>query len=177
VTTNNPTIGWIERREPRGLSPRQAGLPRRFFASPLGGTAVFARVLQPDPGTNLKEVVSIVRGARGPLTSQLCFWLLSPGSAGGSCGQVPPALFAGGTPITWTYSLASGSDQYGVASGLAADGVQRLEVYLANGDPETAPLRDNAYIVYLPRAQFPVKLVAYDRSNKVVGISVIDNGA
>jgi hypothetical protein len=58
-------------------------------------------------------------------------------------------------------------------SGLAADGVARIELFLASGRVIPAALRDNAYAVEAPTSQFPAKLVAYDARGRVLSIEML----
>jgi hypothetical protein len=62
-----------------------------------------------------------------------------------------------------------GGDQYGIATGLSADGVARMALFLANGERIPVPIRDNVYVVQFPFAACPAVLAAYDREGRVVG--------
>jgi hypothetical protein len=55
-------------------------------------------------------------------------------------------------------------------AGVAADGVVRVVLFLADGERETVPLRDNLFAALYPAAQTPVKAVGYDRERRVVAI-------
>jgi hypothetical protein len=61
-------------------------------------------------------------------------------------------------------------------SGLAADGVSEIDLYLASGRMIPAALRDNVYTVEAPTDQFPAKLVAFDARHRAVDLEQIDLG-
>jgi hypothetical protein len=58
-------------------------------------------------------------------------------------------------------------------SGLAADGVARVELFLADGARVEAALRDNVYTVQARFREFPAKLVAYDGNGRVAAVEVL----
>lgn len=60
--------------------------------------------------------------------------------------------------------------RYVVVKGLASDDVERMELYLRNGERVAVPLADNAYLVEVGRTKFPIRLVAYDDMGSVIGI-------
>ncbi len=63
-----------------------------------------------------------------------------------------------------------GSDQFLTVAGVAADGVRRVSVYLADGERVDASLRKNAFSAVVPVVYGPIRVVAFDRRNRVVGI-------
>jgi hypothetical protein len=67
-------------------------------------------------------------------------------------------------------SLMSGSDEFETVSGLASDDVSEITAFLATGPSIPVPLADNAFIVKVPRARQPFRLVAYDSEHRVIGI-------
>jgi hypothetical protein len=56
-------------------------------------------------------------------------------------------------------------------NGIASDDVARIEVLLADGQHAEVPLKDNAFIVDLPRSDLPARLVAYDAAGRVINVS------
>jgi hypothetical protein len=70
-----------------------------------------------------------------------------------------------------TGSMGRGSDAFLTLSGIATDDVARLEALLADGQRAEVPLRDNAFLVDLPRAKLPARLVAYDVDDQVISVS------
>src|SRR2546429_4362757 len=55
--------------------------------------------------------------------------------------------------------------------GAAPDDVARVDALLANGRHTHVPIRDNAFLVDIPRAQLPARLVAYDAAGRVISVS------
>lgn len=88
-------------------------------------------------------------------------------------------LTAQGLLLARAFSLGigvgHGGDQYAVLDGLASDDVVRMELYLATGERIAVPLRDNVYFVQAPRTRFPVRLVAYDSADRVIGIETFSH--
>jgi hypothetical protein len=70
-----------------------------------------------------------------------------------------------------------GPEQITEFAGAVADGVTSIKLYLASGRVIPAALRDNAYTVAGPTAQFPAKLVAFDAKGRVVGLQVLGGPA
>ena len=168
------TISWLDRREPRGqpltvLPGRIGALVRRH--------AVFGRVVVPDPGRPLRVAVTLSTSRHGTKAIGVCTWQITRSGGGGGCARRAD-LFSSG-PITLGTFQQSGSDEFVTASGVASDDVARIVGYLSNGQRVAVPLADNAYVVDLPRAQLPARLVAYDSQGRVIGLSdpVSDFGA
>lgn len=104
------TIGWVDRREPRGepWSPDRLG-------TGLGGTVLFARAVQPDPESPLRIGVSLIRSdgqaRRGPRFEgvMLCsseLRPLTPNETGASClRQQDSMFFPAGQPLTMSYMV------------------------------------------------------------------------
>jgi hypothetical protein len=63
-----------------------------------------------------------------------------------------------------------GSDQFKTVAGVAADGVARISVFLADGERQDAALRNNAFSAVVPAVYGPMRVVAYDRVGRVVGV-------
>ena len=172
----NGTIGWFDRREPRGISADEAG---------LGGAgrpccAGFVRVIYPDPGDFLgvtvgdKTLWAAPQSSRFPRVGDdsICFGLLTRGTS--SAGCAPRPLFKE-RPLHLGWGFAGGGQQIWIVSGLVSDDVARLRVFLGDGGQWDAPLRDNATAFRVQRAKFPVRLVAYDEADRIVGNQVIPN--
>jgi len=72
-------------------------------------------------------------------------------------------------PITADMSLMSGSDEFETVSGLArSDDVSEITAFLATGPSIPVPLANNTFIVKVPRARQPFRLVAYDSEHRVI---------
>jgi hypothetical protein len=159
------SIGWVERLEPRGrplpaeLLERTATMQshmRAGDASPL-----LARELQPDPGDPLRIGI-VALPHRG-----LCWYTIEAGGIGGTCTQLAE-VFA---DAPFTIGLeGSGPSQFSLLAGLASDDVAAMKVFLASGAVVEVALRDNAYVARVARSDFPIRVVAYDRDGKVVGL-------
>jgi hypothetical protein len=161
------SIGWLERREPRG----EAGTPT--YLRQLGHTLAnveFARLLTPDPKSSMRILVAIgtLNVPFGPRTHALCVFLVSADGAGGGC--YPAAHTFTREPLMWGESLADGGGQYTTLSGVASDDVARLDLFLATGERRQVPLADNAWAIQVPRAKYPVRLVAYDDADRVIAV-------
>jgi hypothetical protein len=155
------SIGWLLRHQPRGQSLAQAHIPRRMLIGyHLPGGIKYARVLRPDPNSNLRLVVSLI-GKHG---HNLCILTILNNSGGGGCSVRLDPLNVG-------LSLDQGGNQFAVLSGLARDGVTTLNLYLADGERWPIPLTNNAFAIQVPRDKFPVSLVAYNNAGQIVGIA------
>jgi hypothetical protein len=64
-----------------------------------------------------------------------------------------------------------GSGAFVTVDGLASDDVARIEALLAEGQRVDVPLEDNTFIVDLPRAKLPARLVARDADERVIDVS------
>jgi hypothetical protein len=157
------TIGWLLSHDERGEEPPKD--------APFMRGAEFARLLTPDPRSHVRMLVAI-----GPLPGRgasqgersLCAYRVSGKHAGGGCSPLDnPFPLA---PFTLGQSIDEGGDQYATLSGLASDDVARLQLFLATGETRPIPLRDNAWLVQAARAAYPVRIVAYDRDDRIIGI-------
>lgn len=170
------TIAWLDRREERG----GAWTPDDRLVSHFG-KLVFAHAVRPDPEDPFRLGIALIEVSDqsrlkhvAPGTVILCSSDLRPlqrGPTGASCltDREAPSWFAPGRPLTTSYM---GPEQITRFSGLAADEVARIELHLASGRVIPAALRDNAYTVSAPTAQFPAKLVTYDNQGRVIGLDV-----
>jgi hypothetical protein len=174
------TIGWLVGHEPRGI----AWQPPHLFVNI--GTMVFSRAVQPDPASPVRIGLFLVRTVASrfmprlkPGTLVLCETVIRPlnGPSGGiGCNTQIAAgsLFNAGQPFTSNFM---GPEQITEFAGATADGVTSIKLYLASGRVIPAALRDNAYTVAGPTAQFPAKLVAFDAKGRVVGLQVLGGPA
>ncbi len=157
VRIPHPTISWYARRELRGVSAEQAKLTaeqrRELHASG------FTRLVKPDPLGDI--VIGLTRDGN-------C--LVVVGGASG-CGGNFFAIGPLNLMLIATNSLNS-SDRFADVTGAAADGVARIRVFLADGERQTAALRDNLFAARVPNL-LPIRVVAYNRAGKVVGVQTI----
>ena len=163
------TIGWLERREPRG-EPLDV-VPARNRRH-ITRNMVFGRVLAPPADRPLRLAVTLNVGRRRVSQldpSGICTWLLSGGGGGGGC-MPRDEIFDRG-PITVSMSLQGGSDEFMTAAGLVSDDVRRLVVFVTGAEEYELPFVDNAYIAVIARSKLPARIVAYDSDGKVIGIS------
>jgi hypothetical protein len=185
----SPSIAWVLKHEPRGR-------PFTVPASPPGvpglGRVLFSRSIQPDPDSPFRVTVALTSGPEHWGSGTL-FWgtpsfmnlkagrltlcvggagpLQGPGGLGG-CEQRRWAgsFFPPGHPIS--IGPTAENPQIQRFSGIAADGVREIDVYLASGRVIPAALRDNVYTVEVPTAQYPAKFVAYDARHRAVMVYV-----
>jgi hypothetical protein len=153
ATIRHPRIGWVVRHERRGLTPEQAKLTPEQRRS-IGSVFTDVRLFKPDPLSNL--VVG--------LTYDGCIVVVG---GGGGCGA-PAGTFSRG-PFNFMTFGGRSSDQFLGVAGAAADGIKQIKIYLADGERQSAPLKDNMFAALVP-ARFPIKVVAYDAARRVVGI-------
>jgi hypothetical protein len=171
------TIGWVERREPRG----EAWSPRELSFGL--GAVLFSRSIQPDPDSPLRIGVSLIRperrGARRPRIDGVLLCSselrpLTPSVSGAGCvRQEGSHFFRAGDPLTVSLMAPA---QLSAVTGLAADGVEKIAVYLRSGRVIPAALRDNVFTASVPSSEL-AKLVAFDERGKVIGIDVLPGSA
>jgi len=63
-----------------------------------------------------------------------------------------------------------------VVAGAAADGVEKLTVFGSDGQNLSVPLRDNLFAARVAVAQFPVRLVGYDKRGRVAAVRTLQSG-
>jgi len=174
------TIGWLERREPRG----EPFAPDRRAVESIG-SIVFSRKIQPDPESPVRVGATLARvdvGSRlhnaQPGDLMICeseLRALGSGGAGFGCpGPGPNGPFPAGEPLTFSFI---GPEQITQLAGLAADEVSAIDLYLASGRIVPAALKDNAFLVQAPTTQLPGKFVAYDDRGRVIGIHTLPGAA
>jgi hypothetical protein len=162
-----PRIAWLARREQIG-NP----LPTQRFL-----TVTFGRVIQPDPDDPVRIGVAIgpahgmTRGhpLRGDWTCLIEFQALRQ-SGGAGCRQ---DLFSLG-PISLGTWIESPITHF---NGLVADGIVRVQAFLATGRRVAAALRDNAFSVAVPQAELPGEIVGYNQRGEVAGITQLQGNA
>lgn len=181
------TIGWIEHREPRGR-PVPASLRKRLLGTHLtrrGTTPLLARVIQPDPRDFIRIGIVAVPAAKLWNPPQhghgdakgigVCTFTITHGSGiGGGCSTLQ-MLFR-----RQPFSVGiqgSGPSQFSILSGIASDDVTTMRLFAGDGSTRTLRLTDNLYLARIARADYPLRLVAYNRNGKVIGIqSFADDG-
>ena len=166
------TIGWLLRGEPRGQSLEEAGLKARELF-PEGWQLGFARVIKPDPRSLALVAVALQHfefpeGSPFVSHDEYCsYGIAPPRSAGAGCMPVDRQFLFG----PFNYAMQSGgSDQYAWLDGLASDDVARMEAFLASGERISVPLQDNVFRLGVARFRFPIRVVAYDSEDRVIGI-------
>lgn len=165
-------IGWLDAREARGesldvLPPRAHGSILR----PRNGetNVLFGRVLTPDPDQPIRIALTLNAHRPGGSAAGLCITTVGrSGGAGGGCTLYPEVFEQG--PIS-TGLMGDGSSGFVTLSGVASDDVDRIEALLADGQRAEVALRDNSYVVGLPRANLPARLISYDAEGRVIGVS------
>jgi len=161
-------IGWVLRHENRGEAPPEDA---PYMHSPMLRNVDFARLITPDPTSNLRILVAtggLLEATGHRERRSLCAFVVSQDGAGGGCNLLTdPFPLA---PFWLGESIAEGGDQYATLSGLASDDVARLELFLATGKSQPIPLRDNAWAIRAARADRPYRVVAYDREGRIIGI-------
>jgi hypothetical protein len=155
VKIPHPTVGWFLRNERRGVSLGEVrkGLPAStsLYTNGLEST----RLVKPDPFSN------VLVGLTGR-------WCLIVYQRGPSSSCTPGREFWSLGPLN--VLLSGEGDEFVRVSGVAADGVERVTVFLASGERQPAALKDNLFTSLVPAAEFPARIVAYNRHDRVVGV-------
>lgn len=147
----NPSIGWFDRREPRGLSPAQAKLtPSQRHAWSNHG---FTRLVKPDPLSN------IVVG----LTGSMCLFVVGNGE---SCDTRSDFFSLG--PVN-AMLFGTSADGFLAVAGAAADGITQVKIFTGDGQRIEAALRDNLFSAFAPD-RGGVRIVGYDAAGRVAGL-------
>ncbi|HZO79035.1 MAG TPA: hypothetical protein VFB39_13415 [Solirubrobacteraceae bacterium] len=165
------SISWLTRSEPRGTP-----LPRHF-PNALSGTRsklVYGRLIQPDPHSPLRVSVALYRLRSAPAYTHLhpglevCYFIVEGRGAGGGC--LPLGTGFRHEPFSMGGSQGLGSDQYETIGGIASDQVARIRIFYGDGGTLLVPVRDNAFAALVSRTRFPIRVVAYDSSSRVIGV-------
>jgi hypothetical protein len=149
----HPTIGWLARGEKRGLSPSEARLTPRQRLDISRPHVV--GLIKPDPLSDI--VVGLSRG---------CLTVIDGGT---SCSKWSEFFARGPLNLTYFGGGFNRSDRFLGVAGAAADGVSRIRIFLADGEQQSAALRDNVFTALIPN-QPPIRVVAYNALDQVVGI-------
>lgn len=162
---SNGTIAWIFDRQLRGDSLVGAGIPVGSTVGSHWQPVKFARVIQPDPASKVRVVVSLI-GRHG---RNLCMTVFVGARPSGGCGighDLKPfsVLTSYGLDVTPSGGL--------LIAGLASDDVARLELFLPQGRRERVPLRDNVFVIQTPADASAANLVAYDHQGRVIGTNI-----
>jgi hypothetical protein len=167
------TVGWLTRRERRGVALPNGPSGSMFFSH---GAAhlLFGRLIQPDPRNRMRVGLSLWMLPKPPQHMSfmkrglyLCTSLIV-GSGGGSGGcSVMTEMFAR-SPVNFGLTTFGGGNQYSILDGVASDDVARIAVFLGTGEVLDVPLRDNAFLTQVSRAKFPIRVVGYDNAGHVI---------
>ncbi len=157
-------IGWLERGESRGEPfdwPQER--PWRI---------VNARSIQPDPASPFRLAVAYAGGSGQPATGRFyCLkWLWPLIAETGSTSCIRTGAIASG--LAYTADLPNSGEQFPLWVGLAADDIERLELYYPEGARRDIPIADNVF-TFQTRKGEPVKLVAYDNAGAVVKVGLV----
>ncbi len=150
ATIKHPAIGWLVHHRAVGFAPSQVALST--FARRQVAVWGFTRFVKPDPLSNV-----IVGVSDGRL-------YVNDGVSGGE-------FFARGplNVMTTGGNHANLSDQFATVAGVAADGVDKIRIFLGSGESQDVPLKDNVFTATVPW-HTAVRVVAYDSDGRVVGI-------
>jgi hypothetical protein len=160
-------IKWLEAREPRGepldVLPEEAtSMGPRFRMNVL-----FGRVLTPDPDRPTRIVLTLNSHRPDGPPAGLCPWVAGrSGLVSGGCTPYPLTV----ARILSSAYMARGSNAFVMVSGVASDDVARIDALLGDGQRADVPLVDNVFLVDLPRANLPARLVAYDEEDRVIWV-------
>jgi hypothetical protein len=170
-------IRWLARREPRGT----AVPPTVHHIVGVLPDVIFHREITPDSTAPERMVISVrpagsaYFGGRLRNKLQVCAEVVG-GRFGGGGGCWP----AGRLFSTAPFSLGGAEQQGGqtvTLAGLASDDVAKLSLYLATGRRVSVPLHDNGYITSAAKADYPLRLVAYDNEGRVIGVTTVQGNS
>jgi hypothetical protein len=177
-------IAWIAAGDDRG-DPVPAALATRLdplvthLPPGIGGRSwpsepvepVLERIVRPDPS----DVARMIVIGLSPSSSMsdpeagLCIDVSAgdEGGISGGCGRLSDEFAHGPLQIAMG---GSGMSQYVSVDGAASDDVARIVAYLGDGDVVPVSLRDNLFFARIARADFPLRVVAYDSSGLVIDV-------
>jgi hypothetical protein len=150
-------------------------LPARARSSLLGrptaagSTVLFGRVLTPDADRPRGIVVTLNSHRPGGPVAGICKSLVTRGGLAGSGCSPYPGVFRR-TPISSGISF-HGPGTFVTFDGIVSDDVVRVEALLGDGQRTDVAIRDNVFLVDVARASLPARLVAYDDSGRVIGVT------
>jgi hypothetical protein len=162
------TIRWLFRHEQRGQSLWAAGIPVGSTVGSHWQPVRFARVLQPNPRSSARIVVSLI-GRRG---RNICMTVVLPRTGFGGCA-IGMDLRPFSVSTAFGLNITGGDGV--VLAGLASDEVARMELFIAGGARRHVPLRDNAFFIRVTSKELPCNLVAYDTHGDVIGTGARSN--
>lgn len=164
---------WFARRQLRG----QPVPPHLHGVIANKPNVIFARMLAPNLRIPERVVLSIrpaghaYFGGRLRNNRQVCTELVGGRYLGGGCW--PAGRLFSTAPFTAVPTVQFGG-QVVTVTGVASDQVARMMLYPATGNAQRVPLHDNTFIALGTLAEYPLRLVAYDDSGRVIGIKTFE---
>lgn len=157
-------IDWLERAEPRG-EPFDWPKERSW-------QILYARTIQPDPTSPFRLAVAYAEGSGQTTVGKFyCFkWLWPLIANPGSTSCIRSDAIASG--VAYTAELPNSGEQFPLWVGVAADEIERLELYYSEDVHRNIRIVDNVFAFQTRRGE-PVKLVAYDHSGRVVKVGPV----
>jgi hypothetical protein len=157
------SVGWLDRRESRGQPyewPYDS--PRRIL---------YSRVLTPDATSSFRLALAYGEDPdwqeNGRWYCLAWFWPLVPDSWSRGCTRVDEVRT--GLTLEGTSPIVGGFGHY---VGVAADEVERIAIFFADGSVQRVPVTDNVFSFYVATNQSS-KLVAYDDAERVVRVLLL----
>jgi hypothetical protein len=172
-TLRGGAIRWLAQRQPRGTAVPGTV---HHIAGVLTGV-IFAREIAPDLSAPERMVVSVrpvgsaYAGAHLRNRLQVCAEVVGGRFTGGG-GCWPAGRLFSTAPFSVGVLDQPGGQTLTIA-GLASDDVAKLAIYLGTGRVVGVPLHDNGYITTAAKADYPVRLVAFDSARRVIGIKTL----
>jgi hypothetical protein len=170
-------IRWLARREPRGTVVP----PTIHHIVGVLPDVIFHREITPSPAAPERMVVSVrpagtaYFGGRLRNKLQVCAEIVG-GRFGGGGGCWPAGRLFSTAPFTFGSAEQQGGQTVTLA-GLASDDVAKLTLYLATGRTVSVPLHDNGYITSAVKADYPLRIVAYDSEGRIIGVKTLQGGS
>jgi hypothetical protein len=152
----DPTVAWYLRGEKRGVGLMEV---ERIRSQGGGRIDDGTRLVKPDPQSD------VLVG----LTGRWCLVVVQGPSGGPTTACDSRDGFWSRGPLNVVMTGDFGIDFLRI-NGVAADGVRRVVVFLADGQRQRAALRDNLFTTLVATAEFPARIVAYDDVGRVVGV-------
>jgi hypothetical protein len=165
-------IRWLARREPRGT----AVPPTVHHIAGVLPDVIFHREITPDRSAPERMVVSVrpagnaYFGGRLRNKLQVCAEVVGGRLAGGGCW--PAGRLFSTAPFSLGILTQPGGQTVTIA-GLASDDVAKLTLYLATGRSVRVPVHDNGYLTSAVKADYPLRLVAYDSEGRIIGVKTL----